>query len=289
MRVYILGPMRGHKYYNFAAFGDMATELRKDGHDVVSPAEIELNEGRNPYTFPEGFDWNQYPTGANPEDIIKRDINAILTCNAYVALDGWEKSTGAKAEKGVLDWMGACRLMKDELFGGFCGYAEPTAVHPDWKTAAYLGVQDNMNPKDKLGMKKPPLHLIPASALIYLSVVMKLGATKYGPGNWREHPVKMTVYLSAAWRHILEALDGLDKDDESGMPPMAHAMACCAIILDALACGCLIDDRPPKGAAHKLIAELTEKDEPNFASVKNAVAEMDKALQTIPAGKSWLA
>ena len=120
-------------------------------------------------------------------------------------------------------------------------------------------MSDTTNPKDLLGLKKPPLRLVPPTALIYLSRVMGLGAAKYGPYNWREKAVRYTVYLEAAMRHILTALDGEEIDPESGMPHAAHAMACMAIVLDAKATGNLIDDRPKPGATARLIAEMTDK------------------------------
>jgi hypothetical protein len=116
------------------------------------------------------------------------------------------------------------------------------------------------NPKDLLGVKKPSLHLIPAAALLYESVVMKLGAEKYGAYNWRSNKVVLSVYLDAARRHMLAKLDGEDNDPESGMPHEAHVRACMGIILDAHATGNLIDDRPAPGAAARLIAELTEQE-----------------------------
>lgn len=118
---------------------------------------------------------------------------------------------------------------------------------------------DGSNPKDRIGLTKPPLRLIPAPALIKLAMVMGLGASKYGPYNWREKKVRYTVYIEAAQRHILSALDGEEIDPESGQPHTAHAMACMAIILDAQATGNLVDDRPTPGVAAKLIAELTKK------------------------------
>lgn len=239
MKIYIAGPMRGHQLYNFPAFDLMAQRLTLLGYAPVNPADLDRASGApDPSTLPADHDWSTLPFGMAIEDVVKRDTEAIFGCDGYVVLDGWEKSTGARAEKALLDWKGAQRL-------------DPQDFQP-W-------TEDTGNPKDRLGVKKPPLHLIPTSALIYLSRVMALGAKKYGPANWREHPVKMTVYLDAMWRHILQALDGEDNDPESGQPHAAHAMACAAILLDAQACGCLIDDRSPKGAASKLMAELTEK------------------------------
>src|SRR5712664_2550430 len=89
------------------------------------------------------------------------------------------------------------------------------------------------NPKDLIGKKKPMLWLVPSALLIIVSKVMELGAKKYGPYNWRTQKVQSTVYITAAMRHLLSSLDGEDIDPESGQPHIAHADACCAILLDA--------------------------------------------------------
>ena len=89
---------------------------------------------------------------------------------------------------------------------------------------------------------------------------MALGASKYGSYNWRENSVAATVYVSAAQRHIASWLDGESDDPESGVSHLGHAMACCAILLDAWATGNLIDDRPKPGATSRLIKELTQND-----------------------------
>lgn len=118
---------------------------------------------------------------------------------------------------------------------------------------------DTGNPKDLIGSKKPPISLCPSGLLVPLSKVVQLGAKKYGKTNWRSTKVRYTVYVDAAFRHLLQALDGEDLDSESGQPHLAHVAACVAIVLDADAVGTLIDDRPLKGAASKLIAGATEK------------------------------
>lgn len=120
---------------------------------------------------------------------------------------------------------------------------------------------DTTNPKDVFGLKKLPLRLIPSPALAHLAMVMALGARKYGAYNWREKEVRLTVYLEAAERHLRSVLDGELIDAESGQPHVAHAMACCAIILDAMALGKFMDDRPPPGVFAKLVSELIEKEE----------------------------
>jgi hypothetical protein len=113
------------------------------------------------------------------------------------------------------------------------------------------------NPKDRVGQTKPPLHLIPPAAEILEAVVMGLGARKYGEFNWRTSKVRATIYIAAAKRHLAQWLDGQDDDAESGVSHLAHARACLGILLDALATGHLVDDRPLPGAAHALIERHT--------------------------------
>lgn len=114
------------------------------------------------------------------------------------------------------------------------------------------------NPKDKIGRTKPPLHLIPPTAAVEESVVMGLGAEKYGEFNWREHSVAASVYIGAAYRHLASWYDGETIDPESGANHLAHARACLGIILDAEANGKLVDDRPDPGRAADLIKHHTK-------------------------------
>jgi hypothetical protein len=253
-RIYILGPMRGFDKYNFPAFYGMAENLRNAGYEAVNPAELDREDGFEIESLKPGHDFTTYPAGMDAEQVVRRDLKAIMSCAGYVALPGYEKSKGATAEKAVFDWRGAKRL---EYFSVHTGDGPFLQIANDTAPAVTVGT----NPKDVLGMKKPPMTLIPTASLVYLSRVMELGAKKYTPFNWRNPatPVKLTVYLSAAWRHLLQILDGEDNDSESNQPHAAHAMACFAIILDAHACGTLVDDRPIKGAATKVINELTTK------------------------------
>ncbi len=117
---------------------------------------------------------------------------------------------------------------------------------------------DSENPKDRVGARKPPLHLIPPAAEIAESLVMALGAEKYGAFNWRQSMIKASIYVAAARRHLAQWFDGQDDDPESDVSHLAHARACLGILLDAMATGQLVDDRPPAGAASELIERFTE-------------------------------
>lgn len=100
------------------------------------------------------------------------------------------------------------------------------------------------DPKSVSGSRKPALHLISPAAEIEEAIALKSGADKHGPWNWREHRIELMEHLAAVKRHIARFIDGENGDPETGACPLAHARATLGIILDARACGTLIDDRP---------------------------------------------
>lgn len=135
-----------------------------------------------------------------------------------------------------------------------------TLTQEGWGMSQYSG-QDEINPKDLEGNKKSPISLVPPSVMIYMAEAFREGARKYGPYNWRTKKVQAMIYLDAAFRHMLAKLDGEDIDPESGKDHLAGALASLAVYIDAQETGNLIDNRPPKGVAGKLIRKLGEKEE----------------------------
>jgi hypothetical protein len=121
------------------------------------------------------------------------------------------------------------------------------------------------NPKDRAASTKIDISLFPPVAVIHGAHAMMDGAQKYGPYNWREKKVHARVYLSAAMRHILDCLDGEDLAGDSGVLHLGHAIACCAILIDAMETGNLIDDRPKKGVASAVLDRLQKQIEARLA------------------------
>lgn len=119
---------------------------------------------------------------------------------------------------------------------------------------------DNTNPKDRLGVLKAPLRLVPPALAIETARAMANGAKKYGPYNWRDTEVRVTVYLEAILRHVMAYMDGEETAEDSGIDHLAHAAAGLAIIFDARAVGTLLDDRPTRGPAAKLLAMQDQTD-----------------------------
>jgi len=108
---YITGPMRGYVQFNFPAFDAAAKLLRKQGCNVISPADLDRAEGLDPMTDPDAFEKHgvQYPDYLRK--IAARDTRAILSLDpakrdGMALLPGWEKSTGARAEVALGLWLG---------------------------------------------------------------------------------------------------------------------------------------------------------------------------------------
>jgi len=138
---------------------------------------------------------------------------------------------------------------EERVEGGLIYEEIPTVEIASAKISA-----DPANPKDVAGAKKPDISLLPSAALLHMTVAMQCGASKYGPYNWREKRIKARGYIAAAIRHCQQYLDGEDFDpEENAGHHLAHAMATCAIVLDARETGNLIDDRPAPGVAGEMI------------------------------------
>jgi len=86
---------------------------------------------------------------------------------------------------------------------------------------------------------------------------MAEGGMKYGPYNYREDEVAATVYCAAALRHIFDWMCGEEMAPDSGIHHLGHAKACCGILVDAQACGSLIDDRYKTEAYAELLKMYT--------------------------------
>lgn len=115
------------------------------------------------------------------------------------------------------------------------------------------------NPKTLVGQKKVSMTCVPASGQIHMARAMMDGVRKYGKMNYRDTPVEASIYIDAAYRHLMSWYDGEEVAEDSGVHHLGHVMACMAIVLDAMENGTLIDDRPSKGNAAEILKRFTEK------------------------------
>ena len=106
MTDYLAGPMRGIPFFNFPAFDEARDKLRALGHEVISPADIDRENGFDAMLLPEDTDWNVIPPQLNLDALIERDLAAVRRCHFVVTLPGWQHSVGARAEVAVAQWAG---------------------------------------------------------------------------------------------------------------------------------------------------------------------------------------
>ena len=113
---------------------------------------------------------------------------------------------------------------------------------------------------------KPPLSVLPKSALVYGSRACQWGAHRYSLGNFHRPPPegltperRLLVYLDAVLRHATAVSDALnraigtetdltiaacDPDEDSGLPHLAHLLASSMLAITCAVNDGLIPDDP---------------------------------------------
>lgn len=88
-----------------------------------------------------------------------------------------------------------------------------------------------MSEGKKYDADKTRLELLPFSALEEVGKVMTFGAKKYGDYNWAAG-MAWGRLIGAAFRHLFKYATGEDKDEETGLPHLAHASCCVLFLLE---------------------------------------------------------
>ena len=94
----------------------------------------------------------------------------------------------------------------------------------------------------KFDQDKLPLHLLSTEAMNQTAAVLRFGAVKYAEHNWRKG-FAWSRPLAAAMRHITAFNAGEDKDPESGLSHISHAMCCLMFISEFEKTHKHLDDR----------------------------------------------
>jgi hypothetical protein len=83
----------------------------------------------------------------------------------------------------------------------------------------------------KFDKAKSRLDLLPEDAIEMVGYVLRHGALKYAPNNWRKckDPAR---YVAPIIRHVLKHQKGLFHDKESGLLHLAHATCSALFALD---------------------------------------------------------
>jgi len=104
MTVYLAGPMRSYPQLNYEAFASAQKRLAHMGYNVLNPHTLDRVAGFDS-TKDCVIDHNGTPEGFDIKACIRRDVEAILRSDMIIMLDGWEDSTGAKAEHAIAEWL----------------------------------------------------------------------------------------------------------------------------------------------------------------------------------------
>lgn len=116
MKVYLAGPMTGIPHFNYPAFHAAAASLRSDGHEVFNPAEHDIEMFGKDISNPTGCAVQAADEhGFDRRAALKADLAWICDhADAIALLPGWERSSGANAERALANALGLSILTIEE-------------------------------------------------------------------------------------------------------------------------------------------------------------------------------
>lgn len=260
--IYLAGPMRGYELFNFPAFERVTADLRKQGKQVYSPHEYDLNNGFDPSKGTlEGWD---------AKKAFKWDLAMVIEADAVVVLPGWEKSEGALLEcwtamivgVPIFSYNYALPLympLTEHVVPALCeyfmkkeGWEEKTANQTDSSAitqpakpasteATPIGDGGTLRYNDG----KLRWSLVPLGVLRGLGEVLSWGAQKYAAHNWMRG-APWSQAFDSCMRHLTAWFcDGEDRDKESGLHHLDHAIANLVFLKHWVETYPAGDDRPP--------------------------------------------
>lgn len=143
---YLGGPMTGYPQFNFPAFFEAGDLLRRNGYNIISPAE--LDDGatqQRAMASPDGKPWTEGDAPGGPvwADFLSRDliICSLPTCVGGIFLDGWHESRGARLESYVLDRLGKSLYEYETAADGLVTFPWLTAIDRDVTLAYYDSIK----------------------------------------------------------------------------------------------------------------------------------------------------
>lgn len=108
MKLYLAGPMRGHRHFNFPAFLQAEERLMALGHEVFNPARRDMEEGFDPIGLDlMGSDQELVAFDFDLREAMAHDLAWIAReAEGIAMLRYWKLSSGASAELAVANALG---------------------------------------------------------------------------------------------------------------------------------------------------------------------------------------
>lgn len=138
MNIYLAGPMRGFREFNFPAFREAAEALRAEGHFVFSPAD--RDNARYGTDISAGNETGSEQLAAAVHGFSLREALAAdtawicATADAIAMLPGWQLSKGATAERVLAIALGLPVLsVYDVMRPKAPVYPAPDAAYATWE------------------------------------------------------------------------------------------------------------------------------------------------------------
>ena len=220
-RLYVAGPMRGIKDFNFPAFDEAATFLRNAGYEVCNPADRDREKHGDEVSKSETGDVKDVEhTGFNLREALAWDL-AWIAANAdgIAVLPGWQDSKGALAEVALAK---ALVLPVDPVDVWLAPPESPGLPPLEARLRARGEARTTSSTGGEKGVKPARYDLIPAVSLQLLAEHYGKGALKYEDRNW-ERGYEWNKSFQALQRHIWAFWNGEDVDPETGSPHVIAA------------------------------------------------------------------
>lgn len=233
--LYLAGPMRGYPRFNVDVFDSAARELRRRGFIVLNPCDKDrADHGDSVFDSPTGDLADIAHLGFDLNHALAWDLEYIAKqADAIALLPGWQKSSGARAERACAEALGKEILLVDE--GGVelkeytridrhgIGAVGPTfALRPPWLPDGNEEVRVTSVTGGAKGVKPERFDLLPPQALALIARHFAAGASKYSDHNWRKGYAWSLSY-AALQRHLNAFWGGEDVDEETGSHHLAAA------------------------------------------------------------------
>lgn len=253
IKIYLAGPMRGIEEFNFPAFHSVERWLKRKGWtEIINPAKHDEENGFDPTGLTGNEDLSDL--GFDLREALAWDLDQVARSTHLFLLNGWENSSGARAEYALAQalglYIGSEESYDDAPGAGPCHAAKDFAAKwglPHERVGAHASsgsgeVRITSSTGGQKGQKMAQVGSVDPLALLRVAEVAGFGAQKYERLNFMRG-YDWDLSFDALQRHLLQFWNGEDRDEESGLLHVAHAAWHCLALIAFIERGLGTDTR----------------------------------------------